>query len=93
MNEPDKIGKAYEVRDRYGTHMECLSCGSEMEWEKCDTCEGLGWEEVYEDDPSFLHGQNAKQCSSCYGKLGDYWCETKECETKIALEIVPAPAK
>lgn len=93
MNEPDKIGKAFEVHDKYGSHMECLSCGSDMEFEKCDTCEGEGWEEVYEDDPKFLHNKNAKECGSCHGKLGEYWCPNAECKTSVAVTFVPNPNK
>lgn len=91
MNEPEKIGKAYESKDRYGSIMMCLSCEREMEFERCDHCSGEGWEEVTEDDPSFLHDKPVKDCGSCYGTGGDYWCDTKECETKMALEIVPKP--
>lgn len=91
MNEPDKIGKAFEVHDRYGTHMECLSCGSEMEFEKCDNCKGTGEREVIESDPTFLHGSHSVQCDICYGKCGDHWCPNSKCKTSIAQEIVPNP--
>lgn len=91
MNEPDKIGKAFEVHDKYGSHMECLSCGTEMEFEKCDECQGEGFTEVTEDDPSFLHNVPVKQCDSCYGKQGEYWCPNHECKTSVAVEFVPNP--
>lgn len=91
MNEPDKIGKAYEVRDQDGTHMECLSCGSEMEFEQCDRCNGEGWEDVTEDDPSFMHNDAVKQCGSCYGKCGEWWCPNHQCKTSVITQIVPNP--
>jgi len=51
----------------------CPLCGSELKWEDCPHCGGLGYWDAHDDDPvNFDEGEEWIACDVCEG-LGGWW--------------------
>lgn len=89
MNHPNNIGKAFKTPDG----VFCLSCLSLMEFEKCSTCHGQGETPVTEEDPKSMHSRHVKECDTCCGEKGEYWCPNAQCQTSYAITFVDPPGR
>jgi len=62
----------------------CRHCGCELEWIKCDQCDGEGIDghDCGEDVCCCLDPEPNDPCAQCGGLGGWFWCDNRGCPGK-----------